>query len=113
VKLFYPPMAQHPAGFATLCTALAELLEPTQTVVLRGPRQPLREWHQALSRLYLPDTLTLALDSAAQSLPAALDKPAGAAVNAYLCRGVNCLAPIRDLDELLANLRSRPMIQNG
>ncbi|HYN27062.1 MAG TPA: thioredoxin domain-containing protein, partial [Burkholderiales bacterium] len=68
VKQFYPPMAQHPAGFATLCTALAELLEPTQTVVLRGPRQPLREWQQALSRLYLPDTLTLALDSAAQAL---------------------------------------------
>jgi hypothetical protein len=113
VKLFYPAMAQHPAGFATLCTALAEVLEPTQTLVLRGPRQPLREWQQVLSRLYLPDTLTLALDSAAQALPGPLDKPAGAAVNAYLCRGVNCLAPVRDLDELLGNLRSRPMIQNG
>jgi len=113
VRLFYPAMAQHPAGFATLCTALAEVLEPTQTVVLRGPRQPLREWQQALSRLYLPDTLTVALDSAAEALPGPLDKPAGAAVNAYLCRGVNCLAPVRDLDELLGNLRSRPMSQTG
>jgi len=113
MKLFYPAMAQHPSGFATLCTALAEVLEPTQTVVLRGPRQPLREWQQALSSLYLPDTLTLALDSAAQALRGPLDKPAGTAVNAYLCRGVNCLAPIRDLDELLGNLRSRAMIQNG
>jgi uncharacterized protein YyaL (SSP411 family) len=82
-------------------------------VVLRGPRQPLAEWRQALSRLYLPDTLTLALDSAVNALPGVLDKPAGRAVNAYLCRGVNCLAPIRDLQELLGNLRSRPMIQNG
>lgn len=113
VNLFYPAMAQHPAGFATLCTALAEVLEPTQTVVLRGPRLPLREWQQALSRLYLPDTLTLALDSAVQSLPDVLDKPAGAGVNAYLCRGVNCLAPVRDLDELLGNLRSRPVSQTG
>jgi uncharacterized protein YyaL (SSP411 family) len=113
VRLFYPAMAQHPAGFATLCTALAEVLEPTQTVVLRGPRQSLREWQQALSRLYQPDTLMLALDSAAEAPPGPLDKPAGAAVNAYLCRGVNCLAPIRDLDELLGNLRSRPMVQDG
>jgi uncharacterized protein YyaL (SSP411 family) len=113
VKLFYPAMAQHPAGFASLGTALAEELEPTQTVVLRGPPQPLREWQQALSRLYLPDTLTLVLDSATESLPGVLDKPAGAAVNAYLCRGVNCLAPLRDLDELLGNLRSGALIQNG
>ncbi|MGH8863405.1 MAG: thioredoxin domain-containing protein [Burkholderiales bacterium] len=113
VRLFYPAIAQHPAGFATLCTALAEVLEPTQTVVLRGPRQSLREWQQALSRLYLPDTLMLALDSAAEALPGPLDKPAGAAVNAYLCRGVNCLAPIRDLDELVGNLRSTPMVQDG
>ena len=113
VKLFYSSMAQHPAGFATLCTALAEVLEPTQTVVLRGPHQPLREWQQALSRLYLPDTLTLALDSAAQALPGPLDKPAGAVVNAYLCRGVNCLVPVQDLDELLGNLQSRPVSQTG
>jgi len=113
VKLFYPAMAQQPAGFASLCTVLAEVLEPTQTVVLRGPRQHLREWQQVLSRLYLPDTLTLALDSAAQALPGPLDKPAGAAVNAYLCRGVNCLAPVRDLDQLLGDLRSRPTIQTG
>jgi uncharacterized protein YyaL (SSP411 family) len=113
VRLFYPAMVQHPAGFATLCTALAEVLEPTQTVVLRGPRQLLREWQQALSRTYLPDTLTLALDSAAQALPRPLDKPAGATVNAYLCRGVNCLAPVRDLDELIGNLRDMPIIQTG
>ena len=113
VKLFYPSIAQHPAGFATLCTALAELLEPTRTVVLRGQRQPLLEWQKALSRVYLPDTLTLALDSAARSLPGPLDKPAGAAVNAYLCRGVICLAPFRDLAELLGNLQSRPMANPG
>ncbi|MGQ0579486.1 MAG: thioredoxin domain-containing protein [Betaproteobacteria bacterium] len=110
VKLFYPAMAQHPAGFASLCTALAEVLEPTQTVVLRGPRLRLREWQQVLSRAYLPDTLILVLDSAAENLPGVLDKPAGAAVNAYLCRGVNCLAPIRNLEELLVNLRSRPVV---
>jgi len=89
------------------------VLEPTHMVVLRGPRQLMREWQQALSRLYLPDTLTLALDSAVKALPGILDKPAGEAVNAYLCRGVNCLAPILDLEELLGNLRSRPRVRNG
>jgi uncharacterized protein YyaL (SSP411 family) len=113
VKLFHQSMTQHPAGFATLCTALAETLEPTQTVVLRGPRQPMRAWQRALSGLYLPDTLALALDSAIAALPGVLDKPSDTAVNAYLCRGVHCLAPIRDLDELLGNLRSRPAAQSG
>jgi uncharacterized protein YyaL (SSP411 family) len=113
VKLFYPAMARHPGGFATLCGALAEVLEPTQTVVLRGPRQPLGEWQQALARLYLPDTLTLALDSAVKAPPGVLDKPAGKTVNAYICRGVSCLAPVRNLDELLGNLRSGPMSQAG
>ena len=108
VKLFYPSMTQHPAGFSTLCTALAEALEPTQTVVLRGPRQPLREWQRALFRLYLPDTLVLALDSAVEALPGVLDKPSGTAVNAYVCEGVNCLAPIQHVEELLGSLRRGP-----
>jgi len=113
VRLFYSSMVQHPAGFATLCTALAEVLEPTQTVVLRGPRQLLHEWQRALSRLYLPDTLTLALDTAVAAPPGVLDKPAGDAVNAHLCRGVTCLAPFQDLDVLLASVCSRPMIRSG
>jgi len=35
-----------------------------------------------------------------------LNKPVDAAVNAYLCRGVICLAPIGDVQALLAELET-------
>jgi len=108
VRLFYPEMLRQPGGYSTLSTALEELLEPTRINVLRGPSAALRAWQQTLSRKFLPDVMTFALDSAQPGLPGLLDKPAGKTVNAYLCRGVNCLAPIADIDALSASLEARP-----
>ena len=106
VRLFFPVMLLQPGGFSTLCTALDEVLEPTRMVVLRGPRDALRPWQQTLSSRYLPDAMTLAIDPAPSALPGVLNKPVGATVNAYLCRGVICLAPIGDIQVLLANLET-------
>jgi uncharacterized protein YyaL (SSP411 family) len=106
VRLFFPAMLRQPGGFSTLCTALEEVLEPTRMIVLRGPRDAMRPWQQTLSSRFLPDAMTLAIDPAASDLPGVLDKPVGATVNAYLCRGVICLAPIRDTQALLANLET-------
>ena len=99
-------MLRQPGGFSTLCTALEEVLEPTRMVVLRGPRDALRPWQQTLSGRYLPDAMTLAIDSASSGLPGVLNKPVAGAVNAFLCRGVICLAPIGDVQALLANLEA-------
>jgi uncharacterized protein YyaL (SSP411 family) len=41
------------------------------------------------------------VDSAQQNLPAVLAGPPGTGVNAYLCEGVSCSAPLTDLEELL------------
>ena len=106
VGLFYASMLRQPGGFSTLCAALEEVLEPTRLIVLRGPPDALRPWQRALSGRYLPDAMTLAVDPAASGLPEMLNKPAGAPVNAYLCRGVICLAPIGDIQALLANLET-------
>ncbi len=59
-----------------------------------------------ISCRYLPDAMTVAVDSASSGLPGVLNKPVGASVNAYLCRGVICLAPIADVQALLANLET-------
>jgi len=104
VRLFYPSMLRQPGGFSTLCAALEAVLEPTRVIVLRGPRDALRPWQQTLSSRYLPDAMALAVDSACSGLPGVLNKPVDATVNAYLCRGVICLAPIGDVQALLANL---------
>ena len=106
VRLFFPAMLGQPGGFSTLCTALDEVLVPTRVIVLRGPREALRPWQQTLSSKYLPDAMTLAVDSASCGLPGVRNKPVGATVNAYLCRGVICLAPIVDVQALLADLET-------
>jgi len=106
VRLFFPTMLRQPGGFSTLCTALEEVVEPTMIIVLRGLRDALRPWQRTLSSRYLPGLMTLAVDSASSGLPGVLNKPVAGAVNAYLCRGVVCLAPIGDIQALLANLES-------
>ena len=95
LTLFAPQLA-HP-GCASLLEALAEALVPPTIVVLRGPQDEVRDWQQRLAGNWsglcfgLPNGLTL---------PPALAKPAAACVNAWVCSGVTCLAPIRDFKEL-------------
>ena len=103
LELFYPSMKQYPAGFASLGIALEELLAPPATLVLRGAPAKTAQWAAALARESLPDTLVLAVPPGVAGLPPLLDKPAAGGkdeVNAWLCRGVTCLAPISDLDAL-------------
>jgi hypothetical protein len=106
VRVFYPSAAQRPSGFASLLIALAEVLEPTRSVVLRGPEEKISAWATDLARHFLPDTLVLPIAADVMALPAVLDKPAGAngTVNAYLCEGVSCSAPVSDPGRLRAML---------
>ncbi len=108
VRFFHPVMLRQPGSYSSLCIALEEMLEPTRVIVLRRPRDALRGWQQTLARKYLPDAMIFALDSTRSDLPGVLDKPAGKTVNAYLCRGVTCLAPIADVETLAANLEAGP-----
>jgi uncharacterized protein len=106
--LFYPAMANYPAGFAAMAIALDEFLEPPKVLVLRGKAAPLAEWRAALAREYVPDTTLLAIPDDTKGLPAPLDKPARAeAVNGWLCRGVTCLPPIADLVNLKNTLKEK------
>jgi uncharacterized protein YyaL (SSP411 family) len=100
VKLFYPALERQPSAYASLVTALEECLAPPQSVIMRGPDQELAQWQKAFHAAYRPDTLALAIRSAVHDLPAPLAKPAGPAVNAWVCRGVTCLPPIADRDQL-------------
>jgi hypothetical protein len=45
--------------------------------------------------------MALALPGELENLPGSLDKPATAAVNAWVCQGVKCLPAISDVDILL------------
>jgi len=105
LRLFYPSLEARPSAFPSLCSALAEYVEPPRSVVLSGPAADAQSWRRVLAGEYRPHALILAVDAGAQGLPATLDKPAGATVNAWVCAGVKCLAPIADRGALESVLR--------
>ena len=101
LELFFPAMRAHAGGFASMAMALAEVLEPPATLILRGEARSIEGWAAEITRELLPDTIVLALADGLAQLPAVLDKPARpGGVNAWLCRGVTCLQPITELDGL-------------
>jgi uncharacterized protein len=108
LKLFYPAMRDYPGGFAMMALALDEHLAQPKTLVLRGRLDAIREWQAELAREYMADTLVLGIPDGIAGLPALLDKPARPGkVNAWLCRGVSCLAPIDDLLNLRNILKEK------
>jgi hypothetical protein len=104
LRLYFAQLEASPAGFATLLAALDEQLDPPTTVVVRAERAAAAPWMQALAGAYAPRRIALLLDIAERGLPAGLDKPVLPGVNAWVCRGVECLPPIDRLPGLLEAL---------
>jgi uncharacterized protein YyaL (SSP411 family) len=105
VALFYPYMREHPGGFAGMAIALEELLAPPSLLVLRGDAPAVAAWQAELAREFLPSAMVLGIPAGMAGLPASLEKPVAGAVNGWLCRGVNCLAPVGDLVNLKKMLK--------
>ncbi|GAB4169957.1 MAG: thioredoxin domain-containing protein [Rhodocyclaceae bacterium] len=108
LALFLPQMEREPWGCATLAVALEEHLAPPTLVVLRGREAD--SWLERLHSRYQPHTIAAAVGEQERGLPPVLDKPAGSAVNAWVCSGVHCLPPIEDpaeFEKVLANRASR------
>ncbi|HTF15586.1 MAG TPA: thioredoxin domain-containing protein [Burkholderiales bacterium] len=108
---FHGAMSEQPGGHATLLMALEEHQRPTRTVILRGPSAELRRWRSALARRHLPHTMVIAAGTELRDLPPALAKPAGGQVNAWVCEGVTCLAPIDRLEDLVEQVSKPEKIQ--
>jgi uncharacterized protein YyaL (SSP411 family) len=100
---FTPLLERAPAAHTSLCAALEEELAPPAIVILRGGTDA-AAWQRKINQRYLPHALVLAIPTGVAGLPAALDKPAGNNVNAWVCKGVTCLPPLADCAALLAVL---------
>ena len=108
LELFFPSMREHPGGYAMMAIALEEHLAQPKILVLRGPHETVRAWNRELAREFMSDTVVLPIPGGAAGVPAVLDKPASTGeVNAWLCRGVSCLAPIGDLVQLKETLKEK------
>ena len=104
LALFWPNIERQAAAFGTMLAALEEQVAPTRTIIVTGPRSATAAWHELLDRAYLPTSIVLFIDSI-DGLPEAIAKPVGARVNAYVCEGVTCLAPIEDAGKLRETLQ--------
>ena len=99
-------LEKYPHAHTTLLIALDELLDPSETLILRGKADAIESWRRDLARLYAPRRLVIAIPSDASNLPPALaDKPARGDAVAYVCKGSVCSAPLESLSELVNHLR--------
>jgi uncharacterized protein YyaL (SSP411 family) len=106
LALFAPHFEAQPSACTTLLKALEEHLEPPTTVVLRGPADALPPWRSALEGAYRPRVVGLTIPAGVTDLPPTLAHPQTERVNAWICRGVNCLPPVADIERLPALLES-------
>ncbi|HEY2274101.1 MAG TPA: thioredoxin domain-containing protein [Steroidobacteraceae bacterium] len=106
LRAAWPALEKYPMSHVTLVTALEELLQPPEIVILRGEADAIEAWRRELAPMFAPRRMVLAIAADTAGLPAALaDKaPRGAAV-AYVCRGSVCSAPVESLEALLGQLQ--------
>jgi len=106
VRAAWPLLEKYPHAHASLLTALEELLNPGETVILRGAAGTIESWRRELARLYAPRRMVLAIPAETGNLPPALaDKPTRGDAVAYVCRGSVCSAPLESLSALVSHLR--------
>lgn len=98
LQLFWPHLWQSPGGFASLLRAIDEALAPPDIIILRGPASDLGGWVARLGAS--PRRMVLALPNGTPALPAALATPESGHVNAWVCCGVTCSAPMANIDDL-------------
>jgi uncharacterized protein YyaL (SSP411 family) len=101
---------KYPHAHTTLLNALDELLNPPETIILRGDESQITTWAKELHKLYAPRRLVLAVPADAQELPPALAEKIFPAESrgaiAYVCQGSTCSAPIDSLSGLVSRLRA-------
>lgn len=112
LRYFAPTLRDYPATHTSLLIAQEVFLSPPEMLILTGPDGASADWAARLRACYAPNRLMLALPADASGFPESLRKPQGLHVNAWLCRGVNCLAPISAWDDLMLAL-TPPHARNG
>ena len=71
---------------------------------MSGASTGFEPWRELLDGTFAPSTLTLFIPAGTRGVPPVLAKPAGDAVNAWVCEGVTCLPPVAVPSELRATL---------
>lgn len=99
LKLFHPQFGRGASGYASLLTALEEMLDPPRWVIARGDAQSLSAFRARNAKTYRPDTFLLCVANGTADVPPALAKPEPERFAAWICRGMTCLPPVTDPGE--------------
>jgi uncharacterized protein len=95
----------YPQAHMSLIGALEDFLAPMQILIVRGEAGSARDWAREFGALYAPTRMIFAVPSDAAGLPPALAaKPALDGTAAYLCTGMSCSAPLRDVKQIAGEL---------
>ena len=101
LKALAGDIKRFPSAHCSLLNALEEYLDPTQTVVLRGPEPELQQWMRTCHESYAPHRIIMAIPDTAPGLVDALARHTTTGnLQAYICDGFACRAPIGDAAEL-------------
>jgi len=107
VRAASPAIARHPEAHATLLRVIERQLEPPGILVVRGKDSSLDEWRARIDTGFDPGRLLFFIPDGTEALPGLLGtRTAEPETTAYLCKGTECLAPIRDLAELQTRLNA-------
>jgi hypothetical protein len=105
LEALYSSLRSQPSTHGALLLALEELLDPPQTVVLRGTPEAMQSWQALAGHHYRPHRLVLAIPNDAENLPGMLaERKAMDGVTAYICAGHTCRAPATNLSDFESSL---------
>jgi hypothetical protein len=105
VRAAAPAIARHAEAHASLLRAMDRRLEPPEIVIVRGAGAELDQWRSRIDNGFHPERLLFFIDDEIEDLPGLLaSRKSESATTAYLCKGTECLPPIRSLSELESRL---------
>jgi uncharacterized protein YyaL (SSP411 family) len=99
-------ISEYPHGHIMLLTALEEYLEHTETIIIRGDADDVREWARSAARIYAPRRMVFAIDRGTTDLPGALadHAPRDGETLAYRCLGTHCELPVTSFEALAGRI---------
>src|SRR5271170_1243576 len=106
LRAAWSAIGEYPRAHMSLINALEDFLAPMQILVIRGDEGSVRSWAVELGKSYAPTRMIFAIPGDADGLPAALAaKQARDGTVAYVCTGMTCSAPLRELQEIAGYIK--------
>lgn len=96
-----------PMAHASLLKCYEELKQPPEIIIIRGEPESIINWQRLCQKDYSPNRAVFAISSREEDLPQELSSKSSLqdaqledTTVAYVCRGTQCLAPIKSIEQL-------------